>query len=82
MSTETGATLLNEIMFHRRVEFWGEGFRFLDLKRTNSPLNRNGISNHLDAVIGVRDIPAGDPGWQWVYPQDELNTNKLITQNP
>jgi starch-binding outer membrane protein, SusD/RagB family len=82
MSTETGATLINEIMFHRRVELWGEGFRFLDLKRTNSPLDRNGISNHLNAVIAVRDIPAGDPRWQWVYPQDELNTNKLITQNP
>ena len=58
--------------------FWGEGFRFLDLKRTNSPLNRNGISNHLDAIIFVRDIPAGDPRWQWVYPQDEY---KLIVQN-
>ena len=27
-------------MFQRRVELWGEGFRFLDLKRLNLPLDR------------------------------------------
>jgi hypothetical protein len=36
-STSTGATLINEIMFNRRIEFWGEGFRFTDLKR---PMHR------------------------------------------
>jgi hypothetical protein len=46
-STNTGAALINEIMFNRRIELWGEGFRFTDLKRTNSPLNRNGIPNHF-----------------------------------
>ena len=34
-STNTGQDLLDEIWFYRRVELWGEGFRFLDLKRTN-----------------------------------------------
>jgi hypothetical protein len=27
-STKTGTALLNEILFHRRIELWGEGFRF------------------------------------------------------
>ena len=27
-------------MFQRRIELWGEGFRFLDLKRLNMPLDR------------------------------------------
>jgi hypothetical protein len=81
-STNIGNTLIDEILFHRRVEFWGEGFRFTDLKRLNAPLNRVGIPNHLDAIIAVRSIPAGDDRWQWLFPQDEINTNKLIVQNP
>ena len=81
-STFTGNELINEIMFHRRIELWGEGFRFTDLKRTNSALNRNGIPNHLPAIATVFDIPAGDKQWEWLFPQDEINVNKLIEQNP
>jgi hypothetical protein len=39
-STRTGADLIDEIMFQRRVELWGEGFRFADLKRVDMPLDR------------------------------------------
>lgn len=81
-STSTGATLLNEILFHRRVEFWGEGFRFTDLKRMNAPLNRSGIPNHLQALISVTSIPVGDTRWEWMIPQDEINSNKKMEQNP
>lgn len=40
LSTNTGAALQEEIMFQRRVELWGEGFRFLDLKRLDMALDR------------------------------------------
>ncbi len=40
LSTKSGADLADEIMFQRRVELWGEGFRFLDLKRLNMDLDR------------------------------------------
>ncbi|GAB1472676.1 RagB/SusD family nutrient uptake outer membrane protein [Bacteroidota bacterium] len=40
LSTKTGESLIEEIMFQRRVELWGEGFRFLDLKRLDMPLDR------------------------------------------
>ncbi len=33
LSTNTGQALISEILFNRRVELWGEGFRFTDLKR-------------------------------------------------
>ncbi|RYE18799.1 MAG: RagB/SusD family nutrient uptake outer membrane protein, partial [Sphingobacteriales bacterium] len=42
LSTNTGAAFLNEILIQRRVELWGEGFRFFDLKRMNAPLDRTG----------------------------------------
>lgn len=82
LSTNSGQALIDEIMFHRRVEFWGEGFRFTDLKRLNLPLNRNGIPNHLQALVSVYDIPAGDVKWEWLFHQDEINTNKALIQNP
>jgi hypothetical protein len=82
LSTNSGQALIDEIMFHRRVEFWGEGFRFLDLKRLNLPLNRNGIPNHLPSLVSIFDVPAGDVKWQWLFPQDEMNANPAIEQNP
>ena len=40
LSTKSGNDLAEEVMFQRRVELWGEGFRFLDLKRLNMNLDR------------------------------------------
>ncbi|GAB2797195.1 RagB/SusD family nutrient uptake outer membrane protein [Rhabdobacter roseus] len=82
-STNTGADLVEEIMVQRRVELWGEGFRFYDLKRTNSPLNRNGGNHNASYTNGVLEIPAGDIRWQFLIPQDEINnTNGAVAQNP
>jgi len=82
LSTNTGTALIDEILLNRRIELWGEGFRFTDLKRLNLPLDRTGITNHVDALILVRQIPAGDARWEWVFPLDETNANKEIIQNP
>lgn len=82
LSANSGQALIDEIMFHRRVEFWGEGFRFLDLKRLNLPMSRTGIPNHLTSLISVSNVPAGDNRWEWLFPQDEINANQAIVQNP
>lgn len=82
LSTNTGQALIDEIMFNRRVELWGEGFRFTDLKRLNLPMSRAGIPNHLLALISVVTVPAGDKTWEWLFPQDEINTNLALVQNP
>lgn len=81
-STNTGQALLDEIYLNRRIELWGEGHRFTDLKRLNLPMSRVGIPNHVDALILVRLIPAGDIQWQFLFPQDEINQNKVLVQNP
>jgi hypothetical protein len=82
LSTNTGQALIDEIMFNRRVELWGEGFRFTDLTRLNLPMSRAGIPNHLTALTLVTTVPAGDKLWEWLFPQDELNANSAIVQNP
>ncbi|TDH24081.1 RagB/SusD family nutrient uptake outer membrane protein [Segetibacter sp. 3557_3] len=80
-TSTTSQALINEIMFQRRIELWGEGFRFLDLKRTNTPLNRNG-ANHRASLAVVYDVPAGDNRWEWLIPQTEINANPQMVQNP
>jgi starch-binding outer membrane protein, SusD/RagB family len=82
LSTNSGQALLEEIWRHRRIELWGEGFRFTDLKRLNLPLDRTGISNQLLVMVAITNVPAGDKQWQWLFHQDELNTNAAIVQNP
>jgi starch-binding outer membrane protein, SusD/RagB family len=69
-------------MFNRRIELWGEGFRFTDLKRLNLPMDRIGITNDIPAIIQVIKVAAGDKQWEWLFPQDELNTNPNVLQNP
>lgn len=79
-STNSGAAYLTEIMNSRRVELWGEGFRFFDLKRLNQALDRTG-SNHNSALAVSMTMAAGDNAWQWLIPQSEINANPLVKQN-
>ncbi len=80
-STKTGVALIDEILVQRRVELWGEGHRFLDLKRTNAALNRNG-TNAIASVALLFDVPAGDVRWEFLIPRREINANPAIVQNP
>lgn len=83
LSTNSGQALLNEILIQRRVEFWGEGFRFFDLKRLDLPLDRTVVPNFVSAAVGgVMQIPAGDNRWQFAIPISELQANPNSVQNP
>lgn len=81
-SVKTGQALVDEINLQRRMELWGEGFRFFDLKRQNLPLNR-ACANYAPSVGMIATVAAGDNAWQWLIPKDEFNANPNIgTQNP
>ena len=82
-STQDGQGLVNEILTSRRIELWGEGFRFTDLKRLNERLNRSG-TNHEPSVTGsVVTVEPGDRRWQWMIPKtSEIDVNPEIEQNP
>lgn len=81
LSANAGQALIDEIMLHRRLELWGEGFRFLDLKRLNLPLDRNG-ANHTAALTLTFDVPVGDIQWEFLLPRRELDSNSQAVQNP
>lgn len=58
-STKVGQSLIDEVMTQRRVELWGEGFRWLDLKRLNLPLDRVG-ANHLVSNAAIMNVASDD----------------------
>ena len=67
-----------EVIFHKRVEFWGEGTAFFDVKRlelgaqqayegTNAPGNTFKIN-----AEGIK------PGWNFVIPESEMQNNNAL----
>lgn len=84
LSTNTGADLIEEIMFHRSVELWGEGLSWMDLKRTGSALNRNN-KGHSIGLAAKMEYEADGIEWLWLIPTAEINANDAISsgdQNP
>ncbi len=86
LSASTGNALINEILFSRRIELWGEGYRYLDLKRLNQSLDRTtaNVPNFVAAsVANFLTLPAGDIRWEWFIPRGEFDANPNIgPQNP
>ena len=80
LSANSGAALIEEILTQRRIELWGEGFRFTDLKRLNLALDRTN-SNHDEAVSQTMSVPAGDKRWEFVISQKEMDANPAMVQN-
>ncbi len=84
--TLSGSALLNEIYLQRRLELAFEGDRFWDLKRRNLPVVRNDTYGDLATGGGIPFVftmlPAGDYRFQLPYPQEEVNFNANLTQNP
>lgn len=79
-STNTGTALINEIILQKRIELWGEGYAWFDMKRLGVALNRDYIgSNHT--AFGKFNIPAGDNRFIFQIPQAEIDANPLIEQN-
>ena len=75
---------VDDVVLQRRIELWGEGFAYFDLKRLNRGIDRNYEgNNHL---VGYNlTVPAQDPKWTYQIPLKELQENTHISeadQNP
>ncbi len=81
---KSGEALLNEIKLQRRIELWGEGYNFFDLKRWNEPLvrnvweARNTRSNNIPQASKLSKDPSDNNGWRWSVPQSESQYNSKI----
>lgn len=76
---ETEVTV-EDVYHQRRIELWGEGFCFFDLKRLHKGINRmyEG-SNHLAACRF--DVEPGDERWTYQIPLTEIQENDLISED-
>ena len=72
--------IVNYIDIQRRIELWGEGFRFLDLKRKNQELDRNGTGATTELGQYLTRA-AGGIWWQFKIPRREMQANPFINVN-
>jgi starch-binding outer membrane protein, SusD/RagB family len=72
-SATTQSALLTAIAQERKVELFGEGHRWLDLKRTNK----------ADALIGeLKPTTWKSTAILWPIPTSQIDLNSNLTQNP
>ena len=85
-STKTGQALIDEIMFYRRAELWGEGHGWFDLKRTGQPISRKSYAENGGGTFGplyavtVEPNASGTNDWTWVVPLTETQYNDAIAK--
>jgi hypothetical protein len=91
--TTSKTELVKQIWFQRRIELWGEGFRFFDCKRMSA--NFAGVSMQDDKDRGIRRTTTGqainsatrsiDPGSPFLnfrFVSNEILYNPGLLQNP
>ena len=71
--TKTGAELLNEVKLYRRIELWGEGFDWFDLKRWKQPLVCHTYEDGGNFLVNfaITINPDEKNNWTYVIPSPE-----------
>ncbi|MEQ9006525.1 MAG: RagB/SusD family nutrient uptake outer membrane protein, partial [Ekhidna sp.] len=77
LSTNTGNTLREEIYLQRRIELWGEGVSYNDLKRLNKPMDRT-YSGNNHAAFALLSYTANGTASKWQIPEAEILANDQI----
>lgn len=78
-------TIVEEIKLQRKIELWGEGFSYDDIRRYQKGLNRprNYSEDHSRTVTnGILTLGANDSKFLFRIPQNELDNNGNMVQNP
>lgn len=81
-STDT-ATLVEEIIWQKRVELWGEGILFYDFKRLDMSI-QNGYKESNVPKTSKLNTDGRAPWWNFVIPEQETQQNTVLgeTNNP
>ncbi|AKK71523.1 hypothetical protein OK18_01695 [Chryseobacterium gallinarum] len=88
LGTETGTDLLNAIYLERRLELAFENDRFWTIKRLGQPVVRSDYGSlanggGTDVPTGsLKTLPANNFRFVLPIPQDAINLNPNIVQNP
>lgn len=69
--------IIEEIVFQKRVELWGEGQTFFDIKRLNYSVDRTKEGSNFYDMAKFKTN--GRPAWMnWVIVQSEQNVNGAL----
>jgi hypothetical protein len=69
--------LIDEIVFQKRVELWGEGQTFFDIKRLNMSVTRGYPGTNFYSTARLNTV--GRPAWMnFVLIRSEENVNKAV----
>ena len=79
-STRTLETFLDELLFQKRVEFWGEGILMFDYKRLNRGVDRTYAGSNCPASLAMK-VDGRSPGWNIVITRTELQNNLGIPES-
>jgi len=69
---------VDEVLFQRRIELWGEGFAYFDLKRLHKGIDRTYEGTNHRTPDGLLKIAAGDVRWTYQIPLSEIQENSAI----
>jgi hypothetical protein len=82
---------LEDILLQRRIELWGEGFAYFDLKRLNKGIDRTYIGTNHEVTAKIA-VSADNSKWNFEFPEiaylnfpEMISTEKmpiLIPQQP
>ncbi|WP_295938203.1 RagB/SusD family nutrient uptake outer membrane protein [uncultured Alistipes sp.] len=80
--TKTGDELIEEVIFQKRVEFWGEGIVFFDFKRLNMSITRGYTgTNHL-VDVSAFNTDGLAPWLNQCAVRTEHSQNPAFVNNP
>lgn len=69
---------VEDVYLQRRIELWGEGFSFFDLKRLNKGIDRNYEGNNHLAGYALTISPLTRT-WIYQIPRQEMQENDQLT---
>jgi hypothetical protein len=74
----------NHLIVQKRVEFWGEGLSFFDIKRRELAISRGYKGTNWLAINRFNSLPGYTPSWLNLYVpyEKEGSLNKSIALNP
>lgn len=73
------AVTVDDVLLQRRIELWGEGFEYFDLRRNGLAVDRKYKGSNHD-VSAKYLFPAHAKSWNFQIPKGEMQNNPAISE--
>ena len=84
MAWKSASVTVDDVLLQRRIELWGEGHGYYDLRRNGKGIDRNYEGTNHTPANRIK-VPAHDNLWWFQLPLKEITENDMISedeQNP